>query len=57
MALYVCLYMSVGNNNIIEETLMMPCETGKSTKTLKEQWMSICITKKVWAVEIKKENM
>lgn len=37
MDLYVCLYMPVENNNTIEETWMMPCETGKSTKTLKEQ--------------------
>lgn len=33
-------------NNIIEEMWMMPCETGKSTKTLKEQLMDPCVTKK-----------
>lgn len=34
MDLYVCLYMSVKTNNIIEEIWMISYETGKSTKML-----------------------
>lgn len=46
MDLYVCLYMSVKNDNIIEETWMIPYQTGKSTKTLIDRSMNECLRNK-----------